>query len=344
MKRLIVTVLMALIVTAAVGCSKEKKSPDITAATVTPTQPGSISPEATPEAPDGPKDNGNTGNNDIKTPSPTQPGDVTGTETSPAPTDVQTEPTPTGKDDRDNETTGTPDDGNGQPGENDADDDDPDDGDEEDKAVIEGYWNESFLIWLPGITSGKFERFESDETHDYITLSNISAKNVKSYINKLTKGGFSTDAVYTDFDGGVSEFSESTPFRYSAYNKDGWNVQLDYDPDSRVLTIGSGYDAEKDEDEYSTLREETAIGILPEFDYGDFDSSKEEDGIVYCIFSNVDPACEEYVGKLKKAGFTLEADEGSEDGIIWYNASDADGRVCEFIYTEGAARIGCGLK
>ncbi len=331
-----VTALALIVAAAAGGCSGNTKTPDITAATVTPTQGGDIfqaSPAVQDNDPAGMTDNEKNDNNAVPKPAPTDPGkDVTST---PDPKQENASPTPTLGADK-NDVTGEPDNDPEPTG-----DADPDDGD---RAVITEHWNESFLIWLPPIGSGSFKRFESDETHDYITLEDISVKNVKEYIEKLTGAGFIEDAGYSDVNGAPSEFSENIPFRYSAYNEDGWNVQLDYDPGKSLLTIGSGYDPDTDDDEYARLREETLIGKLPEFIWGDFDSSKQEGSMIYCIFSNVDPECSEYVESLKAAGFTEEADEGSEDGIIWYIASDGEGLMCDFIYTEGAARCGCGRE
>ena len=330
-----ILMLTALIAVAAAGCSSNKETPDITAVTVTPTQAGSVSSEITPSQGSSSEDVSRNGNEGTGTPSPTQ-GTDPDVSASPTPSTEPDPPSPTEKPD-DNTLTGIPDD---------EDDRDltPDPVDSSDKAVIEEYWNDSFLIWLPMIDSGRFKRFESDETHDYITLEDITVKTVKNYIKNLSRNGFSEDAGYSDVNGNPIEFDEDKPFRYSAYNNDGWNVQLDYDPDSRNMTISSGYDSDKDDDEYGTLKAETLIGKLPDFTWGDFDSSKQEGSMVYCIFSNVDPECSDYVKSLKKAGFTEEADEGNEDGIVWYIASNAEGLMCEFIYTEGAARIGCGRE
>ncbi|MCR5324642.1 MAG: hypothetical protein K6E85_15405 [Lachnospiraceae bacterium] len=352
----------------ACGCTKQNTITDITA--VTPTQMGGA---------DSAKQGKNSG---TATPSPADQGkntqasdtpDGKGSETDPtgepgiSPTSVDAGATPvatpTGQAD-DNASPADKNDGSDNNGtsatsepttsvdadpsgvqENDDDDpDDPDDPDDDSEEINE-YWEGSFLVWLPRFKKGNFAGFDSDETHDFLTLENVSEKSVRKYIKTLTKQGFSVDAAFTDAEGGMLsgiDGTEDIHFIYSAENEDGWCAKLDYDPETKILTIGSGYAVAETTDVYGKLREETALGLIPEFTYGDFDSSKQEGGMYYAIFTNVTGKYEKYTDQLKKAGFVEEADEGNVDGIIWYNAYDAEGNACEFIYSDGVARIGCG--
>ena len=139
---------------------------------------------------------------------------------------------------------------------------------------------------------------------------------------------------------------ESLPhgsFLYSASNEDGWRVSLVYDYDKDYYTIGSGYDIPEEQDIYAQLREETLLGLIPEFEYGIFDSSSQDHDMYYVVFSDVDEECAAYIEELKNAGFINDADEGSSDGIIWYNAYDEEDHYCDFIYTDGFVRLGCGV-
>ncbi|MBP5331939.1 MAG: hypothetical protein J6Y89_08825, partial [Lachnospiraceae bacterium] len=177
-----------------------------------------------------------------------------------------------------------------------------------------------------------------------ITLENISEKDVKSYIKKLTKNGFTIDQTYLSGDGSIISDPEdiASAYEYHACNEDGWAAGLSYDPDTAILVVSSGYDIAEDNDAYDMLRAETPLGLLPEFSYGSFDSSKQDGGMYYAVFSNVTGDYADYAGALKEAGFNLDIDEGDSDGILWYYAYNEDGYFCEFNYTDGMARIGCG--
>ncbi|MCR5332216.1 MAG: hypothetical protein K6E62_13690 [Lachnospiraceae bacterium] len=320
------------------GCSKETKDPGITE--VTPTAMGDTGPTQ--------------GGKNTTTPTPTA---VAGEDT-PA-----IQPTPTGSEqapDKENEPVVSPapvedpvtpsgtespeTDGDGNDAAKEPDGQDAEENGTDVDPVIEEYWTGSFLIWLPQIGKGSFKDFGSDETHDFIILENITEKNVKSYIKKLTKNGFTTDRVYLSENGEVLPDKDDITggFGYRASNDDGWSAQLAYDPESGTLTVTSGYDIEEEADAYDLLRAETPLGLLPGFTFGTFDSSKQDGEMYYAIFSNVEGDYAGYTELLKEAGFTLEADEGDSDGIIWYYAYNEDGYFCEFNYTDGMARIGCG--
>ena len=216
--------------------------------------------------------------------------------------------------------------------------------DSKDAETIRGYWKESFLVWLPVFETGSFEGFYSDETHDFIKLGNIKPDAVKEYIETLTVNGFDTNRTYTDKNGNQKDDAGKDSFCYYADNYDGWRVSLDYDKTGEKLVIGSGYEDVQSEDVYTKLRNETALAFLPEFTYGEYDSSGQDDDIQYVIFTAAEEDCRKYIGLIKEAGFTIDADEGDEDGILWYNASDAEGHLCEFIYSGGMVRIGCGTE
>ena len=215
---------------------------------------------------------------------------------------------------------------------------------EEDRLIVEGYWADSFLAWLPIFEYGKYEDFFSDETHDSIVFTNISINSAKDYIGKLRESGFEADPGFVDDDGIAVEDEPEGSFTYKVSNEDDWKVALRYDHDSSTFTISSGYEEEPEEDVYARLLVETPIGLLPAFDMGSVNSTTVEGDMYYAVFTGVDESCSKYVKKLKKAGFVIDPDEGDSDGIIWYNAENEDGFACEFIYTDGFARIGCGTR
>ncbi len=270
-----------------------------------------------------------------QTPSPTQEADVRDNLTTQEPTqDPAAQVSPT------DEPTPEPTSQETQPTAADpGTDDDPE---EKDAETIREYWNDSFLIWLPLFDKGSFESFSSDETHDFIKLSGIKADSVKKYIEKLTGNGFDINRTFTDKNGTPAEGAKEGSFCYFADNDDGWHVSLEYDGDRKTLVIGSGYEDVQNEDVYAQLRNETALAFLPEFTYGEYDSSSQDDDMQYVIFTASEADCRKYIGRIKEAGFTVDADEGDGDGILWYNAADADGHLCEFIYSGGMVKIGCG--
>lgn len=356
MKRIRLIIYLAVVILGgllAAGCQKENKTPGITA--VTPTQMTAIEPTKGGRITDnntqspGPGGNeagisaaptGQENANDPDSHARISPTPDTGVTQVPAPTG---EGSTAGRPDENTDDTRTGPTGSENTIPDDADDNDdaPDDDNEETAE----YWEGSFLVWLPRFKKGSFAGFDSDETHDYITLENVSGKSVRKYIKTLTQQGFSLNTGYSDAEGNPlpdAADAENTRFLYHALNEDDWCARLDYDPDTGILIIGSGYEQNETTDVYGRLREETALGLIPEFTYGEFDSSKQEGGMYYVVFSNVSGKYGKYVDQLKKAGFTEEADEGDVDGIIWYNAVNADGYACEFIYSDGVARIGCG--
>ncbi|MBO4414743.1 MAG: hypothetical protein J5824_02035 [Lachnospiraceae bacterium] len=353
---IISSAVIVLICALPVGCGKKDITTDITA--VTPTQMGTVDPAITgndtnPGTPSpagngkGPGvsqtpagDGSNQEGQPVTTPTPDTGADPTGTVPTEKPDTADV--TPDGEDGENGQKTTPEPTGMETDNTEDDDDDDPD----ENNAETDEYWEGSFLVWLPRFKKGSFSKFNSDETHDFLTLENVSEESVRKYIKTLTKRGFSIDTAYTDAEGNViaeAEETEERHFIYSAENEDGWSAMLDYDPETRILTIGSGYQMAETTDVYGQLRDETALGLIPEFTYGDFDSSKQDGEMYYAIFSNVTGKYGRYVEQLKKAGFTEDADEGDVDGILWYNAVNEEGYSCEFIYSDGVVRIGCGM-
>ena len=325
------------------GCSKKEQSPNITAVTPTPLP----EVEAT-DAPDKggtptgkPTEGKNIGDNDTNTdnkPS-AEPSKAEVT-----PTDAAATPAPAGDatdTDKPSVTEEPPVTDRPEPS------DDPDDSEdghstEEQLAVITEYWNNSFLVWLPLYDYGQFAEFSSDETHDYITFEGINIDMASIYVETLRENGFTIDAECFDAEGNELDELPHGSFQYLVSNEDGWRAGLVYDYDQDRYTISSGYDVPEDPDMYGSLREETPLRYIPEFAYGTFDSSMQDQDMYYAVFSDVDEECAAYIEELKNAGFTEEADEGASDGIIWYNAYDKDGRYCDFIYTDGFVRLGCG--
>ena len=341
MKRITNFAILAAAILAAItlaGCGKKPKDPVITA--VTPTAMGEISPTDPAQK--------------QTDPSPTVSADEYTVTAHPIPTegaegskqgeDPEGEATPTPAD---NIATGS------EPPENTVtkeaegqNSSDSEKTESEADPVIAGYWAESFLVWLPRFDGGTFKEFDSDETHDHITIKNVSKKDIERYIAKLTESGFTIDTEYLSKDGSIIEDPDKIKgaFSYRAYNEDGWSAALSYDSKKDTVRISSGYDIIENTDAYDNLRVETPLGLLPEFTYGTFDSSKQEDEMYYAVFSNVSGDYNGYTELLKDAGFTVEADEGDSDGIIWYYAYNEDGYFCEFNYTDGMARIGCGMN
>ena len=218
----------------------------------------------------------------------------------------------------------------------------PDDGsltsdpDPADSDIVKEYWSNSFLVWLPVLEHGSYKDTAYDESHDYIMLSAVSEADIEAYIGELTGAGFNIDTGYLK----ASDFRFGGSLEYTAANADGWEAFIDYDRDTMTAIIGSGYHSVSD-DGYQELAESTLLGELPEFTYGTFDSGMNDGSTQYAVFYDVDTECAEYIDQLKSAGFTQDADEGNESGIIWYNAENSTGLVCEFIFTDGMARIGC---
>lgn len=205
-----------------------------------------------------------------------------------------------------------------------------------DADKIREYWSNSFLVWLPVFEKASYLDTAHDETHDYIMLGDISASDIEHYISDLTGAGFNTGAGYIDH----PDFRFGGSLEYSASNSEGWEAFIDYDDATCIAIIGSGY-SEPPSDGYRELMQNTLLGKLPEFTYGTFDSGMNDGSTQYAIFYDADSDCSVYIDELKDAGFILDADEGNESGIIWYNAERPDGLVCEFIYTGGMVRIGC---
>ncbi|MCR5685859.1 MAG: hypothetical protein K6G81_10655 [Lachnospiraceae bacterium] len=203
-------------------------------------------------------------------------------------------------------------------------------------AAVKEYWLNSFLVWLPLFEKGSFIDTNHDETHDYIMLGNISDSDLEQYIGLLTDSGFNTTAGYLE----PSDFRFGGTLEYTASNQDGWEAFIDYDSAGKTAIIGSGYHSVH-ADGYQKLIDTTLLGLIPRFTYGIFDSGRFEDDTQYAVFYDAAPGCAAYIDELKAAGFTLEADEGNESDIIWYNAASPAGLACEFIYTDGMVRIGC---
>ena len=339
----------------ALGCQKKARTSEITA--VTPTQMAAIGAEEEQEAalppgdvkpqdgkvPDKPSITG-------EPPLPTGMPDDGKTDEKPAITD---KPAGEEKDHDDGSSNDKSDDNGGDDSSDDSGDNSGDEGNDDDpeektdaseQTVIDEYWKNSFLVWLPEPEGGRFAGFDSDETHDRIILEGMTRKKVLKYIEELEESGFICNAVYENASGEPADGPADGEFGFYACNEDGWSARLRFDPSSGRLTIASGYDVDDAQDIYAELRAGTYLGLLPVFTYGTFDSYNQDGDTYYAVFSNVEGDYSAYCGELKEAGFTEDIDEGDSDGIVWYNAVSMDGYVCEYIYTDGIARIGCGLK
>ena len=201
-----------------------------------------------------------------------------------------------------------------------------------DVADRDEYRSMTFLIWAPAFEYGVFSDQDSGSTYDYAVFTEVSAADIASYKDALKKAGF-TDCI-TD-----------SPSLYKAANSDGWCVTLEYS--DNTLKLGSGFDdSEFGDDGLHVLYSDTMLQYIPEFEYGNFESSEttnDESEYTYAFFSGVtEDEVRSYINELKDAGYVYSEDSGDLDGIIWYMALNEDVFECYVAYDNGIVKIGCG--
>lgn len=191
---------------------------------------------------------------------------------------------------------------------------------------------ETFLAKVPGFNYGSFERYYSEQYFDYAVYGKVSLREASFYISVLKANGFDSDVMLLE--------TEDRRIYY-ATNAGNLSVRLEYE--NGELTLGVGwYTAENVlPNALSTAFENSELKYLPAFTEGSFVRLNESGKTAYIVIRYAgEDYVRLYIDMLKGTGFVNAQDSGEENGIIWYNASDSSGRVCDLIWFEGVLKLG----
>lgn len=205
------------------------------------------------------------------------------------------------------------------------------------KAQLEEAWTETYLMWIPRFTEGVFDATEASDTFDYIIYTDVAKASVLAYIASAEAAGYNTNVTRSD---------DGTAIAFEASTAEEWHISVAYD--NGTLKLGSGFieDEPEEKDIMAELRASTMLAYVPEFTSGTVSSHYAEGGgeVDYVVIGDVlDEDVRKYVAELKKDGYTIDADEGDFDGIIWYTAMREDGMICDLTFFDGVVKLGCGM-
>lgn len=201
-------------------------------------------------------------------------------------------------------------------------------------------WRSTYLVWIPEFTDGAFTGTGSGEEFDYAYFAVVGGTGVvRSYLERLADSGYTNVTGSDDADGMIS---------FAATNADGWRVTVEYDEPGDCLRIGSGQamKIKNRADETDELWSHSVLMYIPVFTAGEL-STHSDDGIggssATALFRNVSSEeVKSYIALLKQSGYTDDAEEGDEDGIVWYIAYSGDELFCDVRYSDGMCRVVCG--
>lgn len=199
------------------------------------------------------------------------------------------------------------------------------------------FWANSYLVWLPAFEAGTaVSKNSTGGTYDYITISDVTAEDITSYISALKKSGFTENTSESNSNGVIS---------FSADNYNSWNAVVSYDGSS--LVIGSGFrekDSSKNEAEEKAYKT-TLLQYIPRFENGSFSrysTSDDETMNTYAIYENVSSeSVSAYIGLLKNAGYIYGVDEGDDGSVLWYIALNEENFECSVEFDGSIVKIGC---
>ncbi|MBR0231218.1 MAG: hypothetical protein IJQ53_03225 [Clostridia bacterium] len=200
----------------------------------------------------------------------------------------------------------------------------------------------------------------SNDEHGFTAVfTDVSYEDAKAYAAKLRAAGFNADID-------ERELKDEGMYSYEASNSEGIRASLMYakTSDSNAscsLSVGKvesdysfGDDPWGDESwweesldlnvDFSDTWPTGGIAAkLPKANFGTgYEVETDEYGTDILISGATEANFKAYAQQLKNAGFTVEADEGEEDGVLYYEANDADGFYAYVAYApkEGLIEIG----
>lgn len=215
----------------------------------------------------------------------------------------------------------------------DEDEDEPSESELQEMARLAA-WEDTFLIRVPEFPEGHFDGVEAEGTFDYGVFTEVVREDCLAYIMTLEELGFVHEPDTGDKNGRIW---------YYGTNDDNWAVRVDFE--AGTMRIGSGfYEESEEESPVESLWSHTLLGNLPMPEFGTCNSYSDEGDFCYIVLEEcTEDDLRNYVAALKKGGFTVDADEGDMDGMIWYLAQNEAGYSCDVTYYDSVARIECSM-
>ena len=199
------------------------------------------------------------------------------------------------------------------------------------------YWDKTFLIWLPMFSAGRLDNIDYAGTYDYASFSNVSADDVKKYIESLKNSGFTNISIENYSDNAIA---------FIASSSNSWEARVTFTGDTLVLGSGFNDGINEKEDKTDSLYSTTMLQYMPKFTNGSYVSSETRSdssmytSIVYTDVSKDDAVS--YIEGVKQKGYIYVEDEGESDGTIWYIAINEDRFECHVEFSGHELKIGCG--